>query len=256
MEFRVQLQIYRGPLELLLYLVRKHELAATDLPVGEITQQYLAFLEGESAPSVNEVGDFIELATTLVEIKSRNVLPRVEEADESITPLEDPQENLVQRLLEYKIFKDAASMLDERSREWQRHHVRLADDLTPPRVDPADQPIDELEVWDLVNAFNRFQSQATEHRDTTIVYDDTPLPVHMQRIWEEIEERAEIDFSAALQSGMRKASLIGMFLAVLELMRHQRICAEQGQGGNGLRLRKGPRFEEGWHVMPDNTTAA
>jgi segregation and condensation protein A len=256
MDFRVQLDHYRGPLDLLVYLVRKHELSPLALPLGAIAEQYVAYLEAQTTLDVNEVGDFIELATTLVEIKSRQVLPHVDESADAEVMLEDPQENLVSRLLEYKNFKDAASVLDERSRLWQRHYVRLSNDLVPRKIDPGDQPIDELEVWDLVNAFNRFQFQSSEARDTTIVYDDTPLPVHMQRIWEELDSNAEIDFGGALQSGMPKSALIGMFLAVLELMRHQRIHAEQSGSGLGLFLRKGPRFRDGWHVMPDNAAAA
>lgn len=256
MEFRVQLNVYRGPLDLLLYLVRKHELSTLEIPLGEIVHQYLVQLEGSERPSVDEVGDFIELATTLTEIKSRHALPPVEEADDSLVPLEDSQQDLVERLLEYKSFKDAASMLDERSVQWQRRYARLADDLTPPRVDPADQPIDELEVWDLINAYGRMRMKAVDVRDSTILYDDTPLLVHMQRIWEEVDEHEEIDFGAALESGMRKSSLIGMFLAVLELMRHQRILAEQGGRTSGLYLRKGPRFRDGWHVVPGSTAAA
>jgi len=255
MDFRVQLGVYRGPLDLLLYLVRKHEVSPTEIPLHEIVQQYLILLEGAS-PSVDEVGDFIELATLLVEIKSRCVLPPLEEPTEVGVPMNESHEDLVQRLLEYKAFKDVASMLDEQSADWQRHFPRLSDDLTPPRANPAEQPIDELEVWDLINAHSRILTRSVDRRDTTIVYDDTPMPVHMQRIWEDLSARSEVEFGEVLESGMRKSSLIGMFLAVLELIRHQRVDAEQGEGSSGLWLRKGPRFQEGWHVMPDGSAAA
>ena len=99
MSFRVDLEIYRGPLDLLLYLVRKHEVDIVDLPISTITEQFLEHLEVLEKLDVNAVGDFLEMASTLIEIKSRMVLPRTEEVDE---PLEDPRQELVEKLLEYK----------------------------------------------------------------------------------------------------------------------------------------------------------
>ena len=128
MDFRVQLDNFRGPIDLLLFLVRKHEVDVCDIPIALITDQYLEHLEVLQQLDVNEVGDFLELASTLVEIKSQLVLPRGGEEAEA---WDDPRDELVQRLLEYKRYKDAASMLDERSRDWQQHLARLASDLPP-----------------------------------------------------------------------------------------------------------------------------
>ena len=138
MDFRVQLDTFRGPLDLLLFLVRKHEVDVCDIPIALITDQYLEHLEVLQQLDVNEVGDFLELASTLVEIKSQLVLPR---GGEEVEAWDDPRDELVQRLLEYKRYKDAASMLDERSRDWQQHYARLASDLPPRDIDPAGQPI-------------------------------------------------------------------------------------------------------------------
>src|SRR3954451_7704094 len=152
MDFRVQLEVFRGPLDLLLFLVRKHELDVRDLPIALITDQYLEHLELLAQLDVNEVGDFLELASTLVEIKSQLVLPRGGEEAEAWG---DPRDQLVERLLEYKKYKDAASLLDERSRDWQQHYPRLANDFAPRPTDPAGQPIREVELWDLVSAMGR-----------------------------------------------------------------------------------------------------
>lgn len=255
MDFRIQLEVYRGPLELLLYLVRKHELHTLDLSLSEIADQYLAYLDHASILDVNEVGDFIDLASTLVEMKSRHVLPHPEDQESGATQVEDLRDDLVDRLLDYKAIKDAASMLDERSQQWQQRKMRLVDDLTPPRVERASQPIDELEVWDLVNAYSRFQKNPELGNDNTIVYDDTPMQVHMQGIWERLLTNPQVEFTSALRRGMHKTSLIGMFLAVLELMRHQRVCAEQDAGSGELLLRKGRRFEEGWQIVHEGSAA-
>src|SRR4051812_2371986 len=118
MDFRVELDTFRGPLDLLLFLVRRSEVEICNLPVALITDQYLAHLEVLQQLDVNDVADFLELASTLLEIKSQVVLPRGEEEAES---WDDPRDQLVERLLEYKKYKDAASLLEERSRDWQQH---------------------------------------------------------------------------------------------------------------------------------------
>ena len=114
-DFRVELNVFKGPLDLLLYLVRKHEVDVTDVPIAEVLEQYLEFLEIIEQLKIDEVGDFLDLASTLTEIKSRLVLPRLEEVGEEI---EDPRDELVQRLLEYKQYRDAAMMLENRARGW------------------------------------------------------------------------------------------------------------------------------------------
>ena len=117
MDFRVDLELFRGPLDLLLYLVRKHEVEIVDIPIAPIAEQFLEYLAVLEQLDVNAAGDFLDMASTLIEIKSRMVLPRGGEVEDELA---DPREQLVERLLEYKKFKDAASMLDERGREWQR----------------------------------------------------------------------------------------------------------------------------------------
>ncbi len=129
MDFRVDLNLFRGPLDLLLYLVRKHEVEIVDIPIAEITDQYLQYIAVLEQVDVNAVGDFLALASTLIEIKSNEVLPCGDEIEEQI---DDPRQELVRRLLEYKKYRDAASILEERSRVWQEHYPRLSSDLPGP----------------------------------------------------------------------------------------------------------------------------
>ena len=151
--FRVDLEIFRGPLDLLLYLVRKHELDVIDIPIAPITEQFLEYLAVLEQIDVNAVGDFLDMASTLIEIKSRMVLPGEEEVEDE---LEDPRQELVRRLLEYKQYRDAASMLEERSREWQRALSAAGQRPAGAARDrPTEQPIQEVELWDLVSAFGR-----------------------------------------------------------------------------------------------------
>jgi segregation and condensation protein A len=242
MDFRVNLEAFRGPLDLLLYLVRKHEVDVTDIPIALITRQFLDHLEVLKELNVNDVGEFIEMASTLLEIKSRMVLPRGgEEADE----IEDPREELVERLLEYKKYRDAASILEEQSRRWQERIPRLADDLPPRRIDPAGQPIQEVELWDLVSAFGRIVRDNRVIQPSNIVYDDTPIHVYIRGIHQRLLRERRVAFSQLFAPGMHKSAMIGVFLAILELVRHHSVHTEQQD-----------LHSEIWILAGDNLSAA
>ena len=243
MPFRVEIDIYRGPLDLLLYLVRKQELDVRNIPLAPITEQYLEYLAVLEELDVNAVGDFLETAGLLLEIKSRMLLPRSEE-EEDEDPLQDPRELLVQQLLEYKQYKDAASMLEERGRAWSMCFTRQANDLPRPETDPADQPIHEVELWDLVSALGRILRANESSRPASIVYDETPIRVHMQTIHQRLLADRQVAFSDMFQSGMRKSSMIGIFLAVLELVRHYRVIARQDQLHGEIYLLPGEGFPD------------
>ncbi|MBX3414329.1 MAG: segregation/condensation protein A [Pirellulales bacterium] len=226
MDFRVDLEVFRGPLDLLLYLVRKHEVEITDLPVSLITEQYVRYLDVIEHLDVNAAGDFLEMASTLAEIKSRLVLPH---GDEGELELEDPRQELVRQLLEYKQFKDAASMLDERSRAWQEHFPRVAPDAPPQNRDLAHESLQEVELWDLVSALGRVMRDNLGGPTSNIVYDDTPIHVYMSRVHTRLNERGRLAFSDLFERGMHKSRVVGIFLALLELVRHHSVRAEQNE---------------------------
>jgi segregation and condensation protein A len=246
MDFRVELDTFRGPLDLLLYLVRKHEVDVSDIPIALITDQYLAHLDVLEQLDVNAVGDFLDLASTLIEIKSQMVLPR---GGEETQEWDDPREELVARLLEYKQYKDAASLLDERSRDWQQHYPRLASDLPPRQVDPAGQPIHEVELWDLVSALGRILRDNQAAQTSTIVYDDTPIQVYMARIHERLATERKAAFSEMFSPGMHKSAIVGVFLAILELVRHHSVSAEQNQLHGEIWIVPGESFDPNKEIV-------
>lgn len=223
-DFRVDLNVFRGPMDLLLYLVRKHEVEIVDIPIATITDQYLEYLSLIEQLDVNAVGDFLGMASLLIEIKSQQVLPRCDEIEGE---LEDPRQELVRRLLEYKKYRDAASMLEERGRDWQQRYPRLATDVPRYDRDPAGEPIHEVELWDLVSAFGRIMRETELARPSSIVYDDTPIHVYMSRIHARLLETGRLSFHDLFEAGMHKSRLVGIFLAVLELVRHHRVRLEQ-----------------------------
>jgi len=224
MDFRVSLDIFRGPLDLLLYLVRKHEVEIVDIPIATITDQFLSHLAVLEQLDVNAVGDFLAMASMLIEIKSQQVLPR---ADEIEGEIDDPRKELVQQLLEYKKYRDAASILEERGRWWQQHFPRISNDLPPRRRDLAEEPIHEVELWDLVSAFGRIIRDSESAKPSSIVYDETPIHVYMNRIYNRLKTESRLGFYDFFEPTMHKSSAIGVFLAILELVRHRRIQLEQ-----------------------------
>jgi segregation and condensation protein A len=224
MDFRIDLETFRGPLDLLLYLVRRHEVEIAELPIAQITQQYLEYLEVLQELDVNAAGEFLDMASTLAEIKSRMVLPH---GDEETETLVDPRDELVERLLEYKKYKDAASMLDEQSRQWQQRFPRIASDVPPRRADLTSQPIQEVELWDLVSALGRMLRDRERVAPTSIVYDDTPIQSYMQQIHSRLLAQRKAAFSELFSPGMHKSAMVGVFLAILELVRHHSVRTEQ-----------------------------
>ncbi len=233
MDFRVELQAFRGPLDLLLFLVRRHEVAINQVSLAAITEQFLEYLEVLQELDIDSVGEFLSVASTLVEIKSRQLLPRVEETSEEVV---DDRHDLVKRLLEYKEYRDAASRLEDRAQSWQRRFPRIAADAPIQPVDPAEQPIREVELWDLVSAFSRVMRESQQLAPPTILYDDTPVDVYMEQIRQRLEERPRIPLSELFEPKLHKSALIGIFLAMLELVRHHGVVAEQTDDGGEIWL--------------------
>ncbi len=231
MGFRIELPAYRGPLDLLLYLVRRQEVSLLDTSLAKVVDQYLEYLDVLKELDLGDVGDFIELASILVEMKSQAALPKIEDEDEE-EQIADPQSELVERLLQYKEIRDAAAVLDEMGTRWQQRYERMSDDLPSRRVDPGDQPIVDLEIWDLVSAFGRIMREAGGPPQTEVIYDETPIHVYMQKIHKSLSASDRIPLIDLIEPGAHKSSLIGWFLATLELSRHHGAALEQDTNGD------------------------
>jgi segregation and condensation protein A len=236
MNFRIDLPVYRGPIDLLLYLVRRQELSLTEMSLAKVVGQYVEYMDLLQELDLGEVGDFLELAATLVEMKSQAVLPQIEDdSDEEV--IEESHDALVHKLLQYKEIRDAASVLDEMSARWQTRFERLADDLPSRRNDPADQPIVELEIWDLVSAFGRIMREAAGPPATEVIYDDTPIHVYMQRIHHALADRERVELIDLVEPGQHKSAYIGWFLAMLELTRHHGAAVAENENGDIMVVR-------------------
>jgi len=236
-DYRVELDIYNGPLDLLLFLIRREEVDIQDIPISRITEQYIHYLELLKQVDPNLVGDFLVMASTLMEIKSRTLLPTppvIEQEEEDLT---DPRLELVRQLLAYKTYKDAARQLDAarqiQALKFPRHPVR---DLPGDSAD--DVELDEVQIWDLLEAFEQvLEATGRRSQKHEVVYDDTPLALHAADIIDSLERAGGGHVFQRLFEGRTKSQMIGLFLALLELLRQRRVRAVQPGGYGPIELR-------------------
>jgi segregation and condensation protein A len=223
-DYRVALDIYNGPLDLLLFLIRRDEIDIYDIPIARITQQYLQYVDLLNQLDPEIVSEFLVLAATLMEIKSRMLLPHPpqEQLDEEIV---DPRLELVRQLLEYKTYKDAARSLEEAAAERALRHERRP---TLPERDTDEIALENLDIWDLFEAFNRLLTQIGKTGGVHQVgVDDTPVALHAEDILDSIQRAGGTETFEEIFTGRSRAEMIGLFLALLELIRQRRIRAIQ-----------------------------
>lgn len=224
-DYRIQLDTYSGPMDLLLYLTRREEVDIYDIPIARILEQYLEFIRLLEQLDPESVGDFMVMAATLMEIKSRMLLPRNLPEDAEGADLLDPRADLVRQLLAYRSFREAAGALGRRA---ELHMSRF----NRPRLDaPGDGEavdLDEVQIWDLLQAFNKLMSSVgIKPAVHEVKYDDTPITLHALDISDRLQrEGPSLPFSRLFE-GRTRAQMIGLFLAMLELIRQRRVRVEQ-----------------------------
>ncbi|MBA4066869.1 MAG: chromosome segregation protein ScpA [Isosphaera sp.] len=229
MPFTVALDAFHGPLDLLLHLVRRDEVDVLDLPVARLADQFLDYLRTLRELDVELAGDFLVTAATLVEIKSRLLLPAdARPADDG--PV-DPRRELVRQLLEYRRVKDAAAALEGRA---EARGARVSRQESEPTV-AAGPVVRPVELWDLVSAFARLVRETQGLRPATVAADDTPQHVHEGRVRERVAA-GRVRFVEVFDPPYGKARLIGVFLAVLELVRRGAVGLEQPDPGGDIWL--------------------
>lgn len=252
-DYRVDLDVYHGPLDLLLYLIRRDEVDIHDIPVHRITEQYLQYVRTLKTLDINLAGEFLVMAATLMEIKSAMMAPRpetegdAEGADAAALAAGgddpgDPRYELVQQLLAYKRFKDAAYALERRRETFEARFPRKPAAFEQETTEPPALDLDDVSVWDLLEAFSKLMEQVGGPPRIDLVHDDTPIELHA----EDIADRLKRDGAMTLQAmfaGRRPGEMLGMFLATLELIRQQKVRAEQDAIAGEIRLVPRPRNE-------------
>ncbi|MCO6437696.1 MAG: segregation/condensation protein A [Phycisphaerae bacterium] len=232
-DYKVALDVYNGPLDLLLFLVRREEVDIYEIPIARVTEQFLAYVSLLEEIDPEAAGDFLVLAATLVEIKSRTLLPKPppeEDGEEMI----DPRHELVRQLLAYKTFKDAARDLGDRAFERSLRHERQP---AEPVSAPDEIELDNLEVWDLFAAFNRLLEQTGKRSAVHHVrIDETPIALHADDILDSLQRAGGSQPFSDIFQGRSRPEMIGLFLALLELIRRRRVRATQERHASPILL--------------------
>lgn len=240
-DITVQLDTFRGPLDLLLYLVKRNEVDIFDIPIGRITDQYMEYLNTLQQINVEQAGEFVVMAATLMEIKSRMLLPR--RIDSGSAEDDDPRVELVKQLVEYRKFRDAAAKLEERAEQQSLRHPRGTDPDADAESAEGLPRLRPVELWDLVSAFGRMMREAEALQPTPIIVDETPQHVYIERVVQRLRASGECAFRDLFEPPHTRSRLIGMFLAILEMVRRFMLELEQDFPYGEIRLRLRPGTE-------------
>ena len=239
-DYRVNLDIFAGPLDLLLYLVRKEEVDIYDIPIAKITDQYIHYIEMLKSLDIDLAGSFLVMAATLMQIKSAMLLPKAE-PDSAIVgdeELADPRAELIRQLLEYKKFKDAANLLDAAADEQKERFCRPGTivELLNPDAEP-EIDIEQVSIWDLLEAFDSVCKAIGIVGDISQIKDDTPIDLYQIEILHRLQAEGPMTFERVFEPGTNRAEMIGLFLALLELVREKLVWARQKASSSAIYLR-------------------
>lgn len=229
-EYKVNLDVYNGPVDLLLYLIRKEEVNIYDIPIARITDQYLQYIEALQSLDMDIVGDFLVMAATLMYIKSYMLLPRTTVQDDEEEE-DDPRLSLVKQLLEYKRYKEGSFILASKAAEWEKKWPRMLKQSPLETIldeDKGEQlPLEGIRIWDLLQRFSQLMKQTLSNVSAKVTYDDTPIQDYMNEVLEKVHLHTMISFTNLFEGIRERSRIIGFFLALLELVRLNRIKIEQ-----------------------------
>lgn len=212
--YRVQLEnIFEGPMDLLVHLIKKNELDIYDIPIAKVTEQYLQYLEWMKILNIDYAGDFIVMASTLAHIKSRMLLP----ASEDETDEDDPRRELVRPLLEYLQMKSAAEQLAERHILGEKTFVRSLDQKE--FLDIEQQPYVKVGLFELIDAFQKILEKIPGDQRIEFTADKISVKERITQITDILEATGSTTFEALFSESPDKSEVIVTFLAILEMVR-------------------------------------
>ena len=251
--FPVKLENFEGPLDLLLHLIRKHEVNIRDIPIALITAQYLATIDLMQELNLDVAGEFLVMAATLIYIKSKMLLPRPETASGVEGEEEDPRDALVRRLLEHQKFKAAAGLLHEREQvraaQWLRPDERVAaiagDDYEPEL---------EVDLFSLLNAFQAVVQRMKLRPKVLLPPEQIPVETRIDQLLARLSETEVCGFEDLFADVHERAGLIVTFIALLEMIRLKLVRVFQSGTFGPIRVYKRARPADAPHPIGDPET--
>ena len=231
MSYKVKLDIFEGPFDLLVYLIENAEMNIYDIQVSKITSQYIEYIEQMQALDVNVASEFMVLAAALIEIKSKMLLPRMKQESEG-TALEDPRTELVQRILEYKRFKTAAELLENQEEKNQRIYEKPKEDLTSYTNEPDEYL--NLDLNQFVKIFNLFLEKKKKLEEIKKNYSkverqkitiESRIDYIKNLFW--FKNKSRLNFKELLKPESNRYDIVLTFVSVLEMIRQKTIKVNQ-----------------------------
>ncbi|GIO22581.1 segregation/condensation protein A [Oceanobacillus sp. J11TS1] len=231
--YEVKLDTFEGPLDLLLHLINQYEIDIYDIPVAQITQQYMDYIHTMQHLELNIASEYLVMASTLLAIKSQMLLPKQEFEEEEMDEayMEDPREELMQRLIEYRKYKEAAEALKEREVADQQIYTR-----SPVVFDFKDVPMENANagnasIFDMISALKKMmqRNQWKEPKDTVIQRIDIPIEKRMEEVLQQVSNSENGVLFNALFPVPTKSYIVTTFVAILELMKKRQVYAIQEQ---------------------------
>jgi segregation and condensation protein A len=235
-EYKVKLEVFEGPLDLLLYLIKKDEVDIYDIVIERITQQYLEFMDAFKTLDLEVAGEFVVMAANLIYLKSRSLLPAHVQPPEEEAEEDDPRWDLIRQLVEYKKFKDAAAQLSVREIEQSNLFGR-----TPDVVESQpERPLGDVSVFDLISAFNkvlkRIESKSENLRE--IFEENYTVSDKIDLILKLTAAGVPLKFTELFASAASRTEIVVTFLALLELIRLKQLTAAQDEVFGEIELRR------------------
>jgi segregation and condensation protein A len=225
-DYKVRLEIFEGPLDLLLYLIKKDEVDIHSISIERITRQYLDYINTFKLLNIDLASEFIVMAANLMYLKSRTLLPRVDQPPEEDAEEDDPRWELIRQLIEYKKFKDAAGFLSLRELEQEGRFAHQPDAADAPAAEtPA---LAEISIFDLIRAFQNVLKRFEESHDFGDIIDDRfTVSDKIELLMQQFQPGEARRFEQLFQSATTKAEVIVTFLALLELMKLNQFVVRQ-----------------------------
>lgn len=225
--YSVKLESFEGPLDLLLHLIRKNELNIYDIPIAEITKQYLEYIQLMQELNLEVAGEFLVMASTLLQIKSRLLLP-IPLDDETGDEEEDPRAELVRRLLEYQKYKDASLLLRERDLLGRETFARKFDSPDLAALDTDEGPLD-VELYQLIDAFRRLMERLPASAAHQVAADSISITDRITEVLALLNERKLVLFEELFAGESSREFLVVTFLAILELCKLRMLNISQAE---------------------------
>ena len=218
-EYKVKLEVFEGPLDLLLYLIKRDEVDIYDISLERITAQYLEFMDAFKTLDLEVAGEFVVMAANLIYLKSRTLLPVDVQPPEEEADEDDPRWDLIRQLVEYKKFKEVAARLGEREALQSNLFGRMAE---PDR--PVERPLGEVSVFDLINAFNNILKRVNQREDLREIFEENyTVSDKIDLIMKMIASGVTLTFSELFAEAASRAEIVVTFLALLELVRLKQV---------------------------------